>query len=108
MLSDRGLASGGEDGRIKLWPKDGTGEPMVLTHGGPVQSLAVLSDRGLASGGVDGKIKLWLVQDEKPFAALCLRAGRNLSKDEWTRYIGSDTSWQPSCRNRASNWGTPD
>ena len=46
---------------------------MVLTHGGPVTSLAVLSDGRLASGGEDGKIKLWLVREEKLLAALCLR-----------------------------------
>ncbi len=32
---------------------------MVLSHGGPVRSLAVLPDGRLASGGGDGQIKLW-------------------------------------------------
>jgi WD40 repeat protein len=73
VLSDGRLASGGADGEIKLWPKDGTGEPVVLTHGGTVTSLAELSDGRLASGGEDGKIKLWLVREEKLLAALCLR-----------------------------------
>jgi WD40 repeat protein len=108
VLEDGRLASGGEDGRIKLWPKDGGGEPAVLTHGSPVLSLAVLEDGRLASGGDDGRIKLWLVDEEKLIAALCLRAGRNLSKDEWARYIGLDTPWQPSCRDLPSNWRTPD
>ena len=108
VLGDGRLASGGEDGTIKLWPKDGTGEPVVLTHGDRVRSLAVLEDGRLASGGKDGRIKLWLVEEEKMIAALCLRAGRNLSRREWARYIGSDTPWQPSCRGRPSNWRTPD
>jgi len=66
--------------------------------------LAVLADGRLASGGADGKIKAWLVNEED------LRAGRNLSKDEWARYIGSDTPWQPSCQafGLPSNWRTPD
>jgi WD40 repeat protein len=81
---------------------------MILTHGDSVWSLAVLGDGRLASGGDDGQIKLWLIDKEKLIAALCLRAGRNLSKDEWARYIGSDTPWQPSCRDRPSNWRTPD
>ncbi len=59
MLADGRLASGGDDGQIKLWPRDGVGEPVVLTHGGRVQSLAVLADGRLASGGDDGQIKLW-------------------------------------------------
>jgi hypothetical protein len=108
VLTDRRLASGGGDGQIKLWPKDGTGEPTVLTHGSDVQSLAALADGRLASGSLDGQIKLWLVEEEKLIAALCLRAGRNLSKGEWARYIGFDTPWQSSCRGRPSNWRTPD
>jgi WD40 repeat protein len=107
VLPDGRLASGGEDGKIKLWPKDGAGEPTVLDHGSWISSLAVLPDGRLARGDVDGKIKLWLIEDEKLIAALCLRAGRNLSKDEWLRYLGSDIPWQPSCRDRRSNWRTP-
>jgi WD40 repeat protein len=42
VLADGRLASGGED-QIKLWPKDGRGEPVILAHGSQVQSLAVLS-----------------------------------------------------------------
>jgi WD40 repeat protein len=85
VLADGRLASGGADGKIKLWPKAGVGEPVVLSHGGDVRSLAVLADGRLASGDVDGKIKLWLVDEQKLIAALCLRAGRNLRKDEWAR-----------------------
>jgi hypothetical protein len=70
--------------------------------------LAVLPDGRLASGGEDGMIKLWLVDEQKLIAALCLRVGSNLTKDEWARYIGPDTPWQPSCRDLASNWQTPD
>jgi cytochrome c len=60
-----GLASGGYDGQIKLWPKDGSGEPVVIRHGRlrfpglPVHVLAVLPDGRLASGGYDGQIELW-------------------------------------------------
>ena len=62
----------------------------------------------LTNGSLEGKIKLWLVDEQRLVAALCLRAGRNLTKDEWARYIGSDTPWQPSCRDLPSNWRTPD
>src|SRR5262249_10069663 len=64
VLRDGRLASGGEDGRIKLWPANGTGDPVVLTHGAPVESLAVFRDGRLASGARDGRIKLWLVEEE--------------------------------------------
>jgi hypothetical protein len=42
------LASSDFEGKIKLWPKDGAGEPVVLTHGSTVLSLAVLEDGRLA------------------------------------------------------------
>src|SRR5580704_17021600 len=78
---DGRLASGGDDGYIKLWPREAMAEPVVLVHGSPVLSLAVLTDGRLASGGKDGRIKLWLVDNQYLVAALCLRAGRNLSKE---------------------------
>ena len=110
VLADGRLASGGYDGMIKLWPKDFAGEPVTLVHGGgAVVSLVALPGGRLASAGQDGMIKLWLVDDQKLIAALCLRAGHNLSKHDWTRYIGADTPWQPSCSafHVPSNWRTP-
>jgi hypothetical protein len=108
VLADGRLASAGADG-IQLWPTDGKGEPIVLSEEvNSTRSLAVLADGRLASGGVDGTIKLWLVDEQQLIAALCLRAGSNLTKDEWTRYVGADTPRQPSCRDLPSNWRTPD
>ena len=108
VLPDGRLASGDYDGRVKLWPADGGGEPTVLDHGDMVFALAALPDGRLASGGADGRVKLWLVEEKSLISALCLRAGRNLTQDEWNRYIGPDQPWQPSCRDRPSNWRTPD
>jgi len=107
VLGDGRLVSGGLDGNIKIWPKEGT-EPTVLVNGSPVHDLAVVADGRLASAGEDGRIKLWLVDEQKLIAALCLRAGRNLTKTEWARYIGDETPWRPSCRDRPSNWRTLD
>src|SRR5262249_41868042 len=76
----------------------------VLRQGSEVHSLVKLADGRLASGGDDGTIKLWVVDEHKLIAALCLCAGHNLTKDEWNRYIGSDSPWQPSCRDLPSNW----
>jgi WD40 repeat protein len=108
VLADGRLASGGADRSVKIWPKEGTGDPVVLSNGSSVTSLAVLPDGRLASGDVDGTIKLWFVDEQKLINALCLRAGRNLTKEEWARYVGTDTPWQPSCRDRPSNWQTLD
>jgi WD40 repeat protein len=108
VLKDGRLASGGDDGYIKLWPREAMGEPVVLVHGSQVLSLTVLTDGRLASGGKDSRIKLWLVDNQNLVAALCLRVGRNLSKQDWAHYIGSDSAWQPSCRDLPSNWRAPE
>jgi WD40 repeat protein len=59
VLADGRLASGGADGKIRLWPTEGNVEPVVLAPGSEVDSLAVLTGGRLASGGKDGEIKLW-------------------------------------------------
>ena len=82
-LRDGRLASGGQDGTMKLWPTGGQGEPVTFQHGSPISAFAAFLDGRLASSGEDGTIKLWLIDEDKLIAALCLRAGRNLSKDEW-------------------------
>ena len=55
VLADGRLASGGDDDKVKLWPRDGAGEPMVLSHGSSIKSLAVLPDGRLASGGATAR-----------------------------------------------------
>jgi WD40 repeat protein len=110
VLKDGRLASGSDDGTIKLWPKKSKDEPVVISHGSRLFTLAVLPDGRLASAGADGTIKLWIVDEQKLIAALCLRAGRNLTKNEWARYISSDIPRQPVCRafGFPSNWRTLD
>jgi WD40 repeat protein len=95
VLRDGRLASGGIDGRIRLWPKDGMGEPVVLSQHSSVLSLAVLRDGRLASGGESGKITLSLTDQGDLIAALCDRAGPNLTRDEWTRFVGPEIPWRP-------------
>ena len=148
VLSDGRLASGGNDGKIKLWPKDGRASPWSSSTAAGSGPWRCCQTGGWPAAATTAQIKLWpkdgkaspysparqlglgpwrccrtggwpaaamtarsssgLLTKEKLIAALCLRAGRNLSKDEWARYIGSDTPWQPSCRDRPSNWRTPD
>ena len=55
---DGRLASGGDDGKVRIWPAGG-GPPQVLDHGGPVRALAWAPDGRLASGGDGGKVRIW-------------------------------------------------
>jgi DNA invertase Pin-like site-specific DNA recombinase len=60
---------------------------------------------GLEKAGVD------FVAADMPTAnrlTAGIRTGRNLRKEEWAHYIGSDTPRRPNCRDRPSNWRTQD
>ena len=60
-LPDGGVASGGEDGRIAIWPAASRGgEPLRVLegHDGPVASLA-WRDGVLASAAWDGTVRVW-------------------------------------------------
>jgi WD40 repeat protein len=67
------LASGGDDGVVRVWDAAGGGAPAVVlagAHEGGVNALAALLDgHHLASGGADGAVRVWDVG-----ARACVRA----------------------------------
>ena len=64
------LASGGDDGRVKVWDVSGGKEPTTLAgRHGPVLALAFAPDgRTLATGSSDATIRLWNVVGGKQIA----------------------------------------
>jgi WD40 repeat protein len=64
----RRVASGGEDGTIRLWNRPAGGEPARLEgHRGPVRTLAFSEDGGLLASGADGdrRVILWDVAAQR-------------------------------------------
>jgi hypothetical protein len=57
------LVSAGEDGSVRVWDADGTGEPLILSgHEGWVRTASFSPDgRRLVSAGDDGTVRLWHV-----------------------------------------------
>jgi WD40 repeat protein len=73
-LPDGELVSGGSDGSVKRWGKDGKHLSTITTGQGKVLSLVVLPDGELVSGGSDGSVKRWS-KDGKRFSTITTGQG---------------------------------
>jgi len=66
-------------------------------HGAAIEALAVSDDGTLiASGAEDGSLRLWSLDLEDWIERACLRAGRNLTQEEWNIYLPSE-AYAPTC-----------
>jgi WD40 repeat protein len=68
----RVLASGSEEGIIRLWEVPGEQSLATLqAHTGPAYGVALSADgRLLASGGRDGTVRLWETLSGRPLSAV--------------------------------------
>ncbi|MFE9324877.1 2OG-Fe(II) oxygenase [Nocardia sp. NPDC052278] len=61
-LSGNLIASGGEDGAVRIWRAADLTELEVFHHNDFVRSLAALPDGRLASASYDGTVRLWRIR----------------------------------------------
>ena len=89
FAADGRLASGGQDGTVRVWPATGSGEPLVLRgHRGWVGSVKFAADGRLASGSQDGTVRVvWLGSSvEELVAEARRRLPRELTEEEERRF----------------------
>jgi hypothetical protein len=87
------LATGGEDGTVRLWNMADLDAPSIDLRGhvGSVDAIEFSPDgRYLATGGADGTVRLWNMWIDELKDLACAMAGRNLTWDEWRQGIGGD------------------
>ena len=95
------LASGGDDDVITLWDVEARqriGQPLE-GHVSGVSSIAFSPDaKSLAAGDGAGTVILWDVDLESWLTRACVIANRNLTQEEWERFMG-DEPYRATCPN---------
>jgi hypothetical protein len=101
------LASGGGDGRVKLWtlesgsegPRFSSWQPLTLE--GPaaeVLSVAFSPDgRIVAAGDANGHVHLWRTELQPVLDDACSAMRRNLTQEEWRQYVGRNLPYEKTC-----------
>jgi len=98
------LASVSADETLRLWDVatgKQHGEPLT-GHTDLVSAVAFSPDgKLLASASADQTVRLWDVEVESEVESLvteaCRIANRNLSKDEWSRFVGPEVNYERTC-----------
>jgi WD40 repeat protein len=104
----RWLASGGEDGTARLWDIESGFGISLPGPSGAVRAVAFSRDgRSLAAGDDDGAVRIWDLRLATWIKRACLLANRNLSQQEWDRWIGQDLGYERSCASLRAGEGAP-
>lgn len=97
------MASAGWDRHVMLWDTASTDAIATFTgHNAGINALDFSPDgASLMSGGDDGQVMFWQVSRSAWRDAACHIANRNLTADEWQRFLG-DRPYHETCPNIAS------
>ena len=98
----RWLATDDGAGGLALWNMEGAAPRLApLGAGQPSLSGIVFDTRGEHLAGTDnaGNVRLWELRSNVLLSIACRAAGRNLTAEEWTRFIGSEP-YRETCSDR--------
>ena len=94
------LASASYDGTIQLWIMDELQKlPIVLRDNDSyVWDITFTHDgRYLIAGGNQGEIRIWPTDASQMAFKICSRLSRNMTEEEWERYIGTSVDFRETC-----------
>jgi len=98
-LDGRWVVSGSGDNTARVWEAATGAELARMTHEDWVTSVAFSPDGWwVVSGSHDGTARVWWWQPEDMIRLACERLTRNLTREEWTQYLG-DEPYRATCPN---------
>ena len=104
------VVSASMDGTARVWEATSGQEISSMSHGRWVFSASFSPDgKWIASGGCDvsndwgrcaqGTARVWFWQPKDIIIEACYRLIRNLTMDEWQKYLGFDIPYHATCPN---------
>ena len=101
------MASSSWDGSVRLWYMHNLTElPVILqdNHDSYVWDVDFSpDDEYLIVGTRDKKIKRWAVDAQIYADQLCGKISRNMTEDEWERFVGNNIPYRSTCSNIAND-----
>jgi WD40 repeat protein len=100
------ILSASDDNTVRIWNASTGQEISRIVHyaysysSASVRSIAISPDgKYVVSGDSHGQINLWLWRPDDLIADACSRLSRNLTRAEWSTYIGDMLPYQAVCPN---------
>lgn len=97
------LATASWDHTIQVWNMENLDDlPYYFIENGNsfVWDLAFSpDDEYLVAGTKDGKVKKWAVNNATMASEMCQHISRNMTKEEWDRYVSKDIEYEETCEN---------
>lgn len=94
------IASAGLDNKLQMWVVEKQDElPVVMdNNNGNIWDIAFSADSGyLLASCNNGEIRVWPTNSKTLADQICPKLSRNLTADEWQKYIGSDVTYRATC-----------
>jgi WD40 repeat protein len=93
------LLTASADGAVRTWKPLTGRETSRMQRDSPILSIAVSPDaKYFATGDDEGMVRTWFLRPGDLIAEACSRLTRNLTRDEWSQFIGSEP-YAPTCPN---------
>ena len=97
---DRMLATASYDGNVLLWETANYNEEPIKMddHNTWVLSLTFSPDGNkLIAGCIDKLVRIWPTNSEIMAKNLCDKLERNMTQDEWNRFVAEDIDYEKTC-----------